>query len=250
MNIIKKHWKNASSLIMIAKDTLKNNKNWSALLLERSSRSKFMPNAYVFPGGITEHSDYSKKWWKLFEKKGWTRKKLADIFFVKGERPPLIQDIDLEHDSMPPDIALRITAIREAFEEVGILLHDGNKKLENSDINFVKWRNYVYNDPHEFINLFEELDCLPNIWNLYEWSNWLTPSDFKPRRYDTMFYIYCCKDGIPVPIACTKEVEYVQVCRLCAVFIYFLDSHFISRNFYFVTCKQILGVSDSPPSPM
>lgn len=33
-----------------------------------------------------------------------------------------------------------------------------------------------------------ELECVPDVWSLSEWSNWLTPTSFT-RRYDTLFYI-------------------------------------------------------------
>ena len=36
--------------------------------------------------------------------------------------------------------------------------------------------------------ILRELNCVPDIWSLIEWSNWLTPRNLK-RRYDTVFYI-------------------------------------------------------------
>ena len=33
-----------------------------------------------------------------------------------------------------------------------------------------------------------ELECVPDIWSLIEWSDWLTPRNSK-RRYDTVFYM-------------------------------------------------------------
>ena len=33
-----------------------------------------------------------------------------------------------------------------------------------------------------------ELECVPDVWSLSEWSNWLTPTNLA-RRFDTLFYI-------------------------------------------------------------
>ena len=42
----------------------------------------------------------------------------------------------------------------------------------------------------EFLTMCKELDVCPNIWSLYEWSDWLTPLHLKTKsRFDTMFYV-------------------------------------------------------------
>ena len=42
----------------------------------------------------------------------------------------------------------------------------------------------------EFLTMCKEFDICPNIWSLYEWSDWLTPLHLKTKsRFDTMFYI-------------------------------------------------------------
>lgn len=40
-----------------------------------------------------------------------------------------------------------------------------------------------------------ELECVPDIWSLIEWSDWLTPRNFN-IRYDTLFYL-CPLDSQP-----------------------------------------------------
>ena len=39
-----------------------------------------------------------------------------------------------------------------------------------------------------FVFIYSELNCVPDIWSLMEWSNWLTPRNHK-RRFDTIFYM-------------------------------------------------------------
>ena len=48
---------------------------------------------------------------------------------------------------------------------------------------------------------------LPDIWSLREWSNWLTPSSFGRKRFDTMFYI-CAMDCLPFIKHDEKEMSH------------------------------------------
>lgn len=84
---------------------------------------------------------------------------------------------------------MRITAIRETFEELGVIFCRDRKSLSNNegygnfkeDFDRKHWQGIVHNDASKFLNLCEELDVVPDLWSLYEWSNWFTPSSFKKR---------------------------------------------------------------------
>lgn len=41
--------------------------------------------------------------------------------------------------------------------------------------------------------LCRDLNALPDVWSLYEWSNWVTPKP-SPKRFDTAFFV-CCTEG-------------------------------------------------------
>lgn len=43
------------------------------------------------------------------------------------------------------------------------------------------------------ILLARELQCVPDIWSLIEWSDWLTPRNYTNGRYDTIFYLCFCE---------------------------------------------------------
>lgn len=54
------------------------------------------------------------------------------------------------------------------------------------------WQKRVHGNPDEFYAMCEDLHCYPNIWALYEWSNWLTPTVFpNSMRFDTAFFFTC-----------------------------------------------------------
>lgn len=88
---------------------------------------------------------------------------------------------------------MRITAIRETFEEVGILFCRKRQELASltktnnvygrfeEDFDRTQWQNLVHNDATKFIELCEHLDIVPDVWSLHKWSNWCTPSSFKKR---------------------------------------------------------------------
>lgn len=50
-------------------------------------------------------------------------------------------------------------------------------------------RPQVFNDATKFIKLCEQLDVVPDIWSLYEWSVWLTPTWKRTKRFETVFYL-------------------------------------------------------------
>ena len=61
-----------------------------------------------------------------------------------------------------------------------------------------------------------ELRCVPDIWSLVEWSNWLTPRNMG-RRYDTVFYLCCCETTPPISADGTEVVDAKVCVCLCVV---------------------------------
>ena len=79
------------------------------------------PDAYVFPGGAIDAADANGAWMEHFTKK--EIKQLTPTS-PKLERPPLY--VTPDNEEVPRDLSLRIGAIRETFEESGILILDKN----------------------------------------------------------------------------------------------------------------------------
>ncbi len=111
-------WRNSASLILAVRNTTPKNSNfdYNILMLKRSSKSKFMPRAFVFPGGITEKSDFCQTWRDLLQ----SVKPLEQLILRGVPRPIIMKS---QPGLLEPDIGFRINAIRETFEETGILLH-------------------------------------------------------------------------------------------------------------------------------
>lgn len=200
-------WKEASSLIIVSKQYSSSSPSsqcdYKLLMTKRSAKSSFLASAFVFPGGHLEESDFSPKWLSVFTNAGFNELDLASIASrIKGPRPPIITDCQIRSslvnrnptdEPLPSDIGLRICAIRETFEETGVLLVEGLNPVPSllSSVDIELWREKVHNNSYEFISFCLLLNCAPNIWQLKEWWNWLTPNALGHKRFDTMFYIYC-----------------------------------------------------------
>ncbi|XP_045072717.1 LOW QUALITY PROTEIN: nucleoside diphosphate-linked moiety X motif 19 [Coregonus clupeaformis] len=210
--------------------------DYNVLLLKRSGTSGFMPNAYVFPGGLVDSSDFSSEWLDLF--KSFRRSPNFGLGFVKQPpetRPPIFAtDRKKLGSPIPGDVAFRICAVRETFEESGVLLvvpkeeestllngienkRDSQPELTRiadvcDESELAKWRVLVNENPCNFIRMCRELECLPNIWALHEWGNWLTPTGVygKQRRYDTAFYICCLQETPPHTLQDEKEIVHFK----------------------------------------
>lgn len=93
--------------------------NYKLLWLKRHQKSRFMPGMYVFPGGTTDAADSSLKWREIFAAFGVNNDSFASLVPKIAERPEIYRS---RQDELPKEISLRITAIRETFEESGILM--------------------------------------------------------------------------------------------------------------------------------
>lgn len=224
-----KTWRDAATLILTAKTakikpTLSKTPtashsaafDYKVLMLKRSSKSKFMPNAFVFPGGVISKEDFSSSWIDLFKNSGHNQDDLDALVLDGVDRPLLMEKASLD-EVVSRDIAVRLAAIRETFEESGILVtksdsanamaHSFSSIEELSD-----WRTKVHKDPGQLCALYKSLGLVPDLWSLKEWSCWLTPTDLHEqgkRRFDTLFYTTSL-DSIPDILLDNQEVTDVK----------------------------------------
>ncbi|KAI8759259.1 nucleoside diphosphate-linked moiety X motif 19 mitochondrial [Biomphalaria glabrata] len=279
-----KHWRDSSSLIIASKKLsmpiprqtfanklLKklpevaentNEEFLRVLLLKRHGNNSFMPNTFVFPGGMINENDFSEEWLDII---GSTQDKME--LFTKGRKGPNIFTRERQ-TKLPNEIGFRITAIRETFEESGVLLarplsdlkdlvhlsssshHPFGATYCNIPIKTsMSWRNKIISDPSKFISMCKELEITPDIWSLYEWSNWLTPP-LKGSRFDTAFFI-CCVDEAPLVYDSNETEEGVWLSpsgtlKACAEEIVALappQIYELSRLKHFTNIDELLSVA-------
>jgi 8-oxo-dGTP pyrophosphatase MutT (NUDIX family) len=142
------------------------------LLLERHSKSEFLPDAYVFPGGRVDEEDH-----ELAER-------VAGVSAAEAaEALPTVA----------PALALGffVAAIRETFEEAGVLLarRRGARELLDraSAAALARHRLAVQSGEASFRDLVvaENLELAADL--LAAHAHWITPED-SPRRFDTIFF--------------------------------------------------------------
>ncbi|EDO34652.1 predicted protein, partial [Nematostella vectensis] len=212
-----KLWRESATLIMLARNGgLRSPFDYRVLLLERNSKSRFMPNREVFPGGVIDKCDFADEWMELYEKSFQKLEDFSRILDIKKPRPPIFRK---SNTSIPTEIAFRICAIRETFEESGILLLRSMSKGESENSlswgaasvfedlpteEVQRWRTAVHNDGSQFIHLCRFLQSVPDVWALTEWSDWLTPASVK-IRFDTVFFM-CFVNYEPVAQHDNKEM--------------------------------------------
>ncbi|KAI4470665.1 testosterone-regulated protein rp2 [Holotrichia oblita] len=204
-----KIWREAASIMLVAKTaftpTIKHTDfNYKLLTLQRSSTSGYMPGSYVFPGGVLCQADVSRDWIKLYESFGF-KLNAFDKLNSKEYRPKLYQNEN--SDEIPKYLSLRIGAIRETFEESGVLIcrsYKINYKervarwasfIEEPEL--LKWQYKIHDDPQNFIELCRKYEVYPDVWALKEWSNWATPA-VSPAKFDTAFYLTAFEELPPV----------------------------------------------------
>ncbi|CAH1270451.1 NUDT19 [Branchiostoma lanceolatum] len=222
---LSKYWREAATLILtagarngtsnmaraVADDLVPSRFDYRVLMLQRSGKSGFMPNAKVFPGGLVDDSDFSNEWLDIFDNSELGNFDSMTSIRNAHDRSPMLTA--KQASLVPNDVGYRICAIRETFEESGILLtrpcgvSDADTTMSEDSLN--EWRTRVDSDGQEFLRLCQEHKCVPDVWSLYEWSNWLTPTSFFNRRYDTIFYI-CCLDNIPQTTHDKREMVKAQ----------------------------------------
>lgn len=84
-----------------------------------------MPRRYVFPGGVVHPSDADLKWHNLFSTFGFDAYNFTSLTPNTPVRPSIFK---FRPNELPREISLRITAIRETFEECGILICKQSQK--------------------------------------------------------------------------------------------------------------------------
>lgn len=94
------------------------------------------------------------------------------------------------HDGEDLDRAHRLAAIRECFEEAGVLLaHDpaGNTIVDGHPA--LAARVGVHDGTIDLLELCDEHSLVPAIEQLAWVAHWITPKGENARRFDTRFYL-------------------------------------------------------------
>ena len=163
------------------------------LLLKRAASAAFVPGAYVFPGGLVQGGDAGEAALRLH-----------------GVTPSQASArLGLPADADPPGVAYYVAAIREAFEETGILLAQGEGGEPPSaaarDPRVRSLWQEVLDDEGAFPAALDRLGCRMDGASLEYIAHWITP-EAEPRRYDTRFFAGAVPAGVE-PLVDPREAS-------------------------------------------
>jgi recombination protein RecT len=142
------------------------------LLLRRHRQSGFVPGAWVFPGGRVDAADDDAA---------------LGAFCAS---PP--------HAGLAPYV---MAAIREVFEETGVLLAAADASAPppdaTADAALAHWREALLSDRATLLDVVRATGRRLDAAALVYFAHWITPAP-EPRRYDTRFFL------APLPHGCTS----------------------------------------------
>lgn len=174
----------AAATILLVRDA----PGLEVLMVERHHQIDFASGALVFPGGKSTAGDSDPRW----------------IDHCDG------------HDADPVQCALKICAVREAFEESGVLLARPAAErgvgapfaAASQIIEIGKLRADIDKGQHPFLDAIIAHGLVLALDALTPFAHWITPEGM-PKRFDTWFYI---AETPPEQVAACDGREAVDAC--------------------------------------
>jgi 8-oxo-dGTP pyrophosphatase MutT (NUDIX family) len=167
--------KKAATVILLRD---KKPEGFEVFLLKRHEKSSFMGGNFVYPGGRVDQDDGSLEICSL--SKGMT---FDDAQTILGGT-----------FSREESFAHWIAAIRELFEEAGILLaydQQGNlfrTRSRDEEERFLNYREFLQKEKISLCELAQREKLLLALEELYYYAHWITP-EARSERFDTRFFL-------------------------------------------------------------
>ncbi len=170
--------KDAATLILLRPCRNSPSENFEVLMVLRHPRNKFVADSYVFPGGALDEQD------------------VADFFEPACRGLDRIAAGRIIADIQTPARALAawVAAIRETFEEVGIMLaydQEGSLLRLTRHPEGARFRIHRHHLNEKIVD-FEQIIATEKLTlatdRIFYYSHWITP-EAAPIRYDVRFYV-------------------------------------------------------------
>ncbi len=178
--------------------------NLETLLLQRRAGSVFVPGVHVFPGGRVDDQDYALV--EAGSTTGWP----GGVRSVDQERRQTVDRVGGEGNDidggLPKDLAFWVAALRETFEETGLLLarlaegpdagaSDGAGERWAATMAAVRQeRPAVDAGVRSMLEVCGDHGVVLDTASMVYFGHWTTPMG-APRRYDTQFFVARCPSG-------------------------------------------------------
>ena len=144
--------RNAATMILVRSD----GPEPRILMGQRAGGHDFMPNKYVFPGGRMDPVD------QIIQPVGKLNANCRELLLLKSETSPE---------------GLALSAIRETFEETGLLIgENSNTDIEATNVSDESWRTFL------------SQNVKPSLNNIQFIGRAITPP-YRPKRFDARFFL-------------------------------------------------------------
>jgi 8-oxo-dGTP pyrophosphatase MutT (NUDIX family) len=146
-------------------------------LVRRAASMRFAPGMYAFPGGSVDPRDAS-----------------SDVGWVGPDATGWAYRLGLPEAEAR---AVVCAAVREVFEESGVLLAGPDESTVVGDVSTADWeaaRAAVQAREVGFADMLSARGLVLRGDLLAPWSRWITP-EFEPRRFDTFFFVARLPEG-------------------------------------------------------
>ena len=152
------------------------------LMLKRNARSIFVGDMWVYPGGAVDPEDATAE---------------ADAVVEGLTDQEASESLQVDQGG----IAFWVAALRETFEEAGILLarNPGDQRLVDLSVpeheqRFNTYRAGVNSGTVDFVDMVRREGLVLDGSGVHYVSRWVTPLG-PPRRYDTRFFVTAMPEG-------------------------------------------------------
>lgn len=187
-----------AATVVILRDRAPVGAGIEVFLVQRHGRSGFMGGAYVFPGGKLDEADFVGD-----------RVALCDGLDIAARRLSTLDE--------PEAVQYHVAAIRESFEESGLLLarnRDGHLVAFDDDPVIVQRMNEARREVHGGERTLWSVIAREG-WRLaldvlVPFAHWVTP-EVEPRRFDTRFFLTRAPAGQTPRHDATETVESVWI---------------------------------------
>ena len=161
-----------ASAVMLLRD-LPTGQGIEVFMVRRVIQSDFMPNVYVFPGGSVSKDDYAAE-------------------LAEGVSAPVVASPSDPEGYTAAGHGVRAAAIRELFEEAGVLLAYRNGEMlpipEEQVAHFDSYRQAFQQRQGSLEKMARAEGLMLATDRLGYFAHWITPEGM-PKRFDTHFFV-------------------------------------------------------------
>lgn len=172
----------SASVILLRRATV----GFETFMVRRATQAASFADAYVFPGGVVRHDDYGYQ----PPEDVFTADQALEELTARGSTPP---------ESAALALALWHAALRELFEEAGVLLARDTsgamlRILAADATRFAELRQALQAGRLTMGQILADERLTLDYRALRYFSHWITPV-YVPRRFDTRFFVAEMPEG-------------------------------------------------------